>query len=228
MDALALRMRASQSGGLSAKFRGLSGTALRLVIERPKAWEYLLFGEALSDEVERSIDLKRDWQFGIALGPAGPLLSPQEFNNWIRGKLSEAGRMMASIQSIIDKVLPIAFGPPGVSGDPEAILYAASRLAAAYRSALEWKSTFLRAALPDELEGLRSVASRFCDNMISEVEEFAAKVKDELANAVTKMQSGQPAVVALTLKLTVPDLSELQPELDRVTILIRSGRLNWN
>lgn len=127
MDALSLRARAAQSGGLSSKFRDLSGSAFRLVIERPAYWEYLLFAKVLGSGLKELSDLKRDWQYCVAMGD-GPILSRVELVQWFQGKNSEALRMMSNISVIIDRALPVAFGPPGVSGDAEAILHAAGSL----------------------------------------------------------------------------------------------------
>lgn len=62
-DSLQLRLRASQSGALSRRFRHIDGKELRLLIERPKGWEYLLLGAALRREFEALDDVKRDWQY---------------------------------------------------------------------------------------------------------------------------------------------------------------------
>ena len=61
--------------------------------------------------------------------------------------------------------------------------------------------------------------------MVVEVEEFSRTLKGSLASAVEMAQSGLQAKVALTLRLTVPDQGELQPEMDRITGLILSGVL---
>jgi uncharacterized protein YdeI (YjbR/CyaY-like superfamily) len=100
-------------------------------------------------------------------------------------------------------------------------------LATAYRTALEWKLDFRRIELPEEMENLRSIAERMCDNVISEVEEFSHTVKSSLTSAIQAAQTGVQAKVEITLRLTVPDQSELQPEMDRLTSLIRSGALHW-
>src|SRR2546426_703132 len=153
-DALQLRLRASSSGGLSARFRDLHGPALRLVIERPPGWEYLLFSQALEDELKGLSDLRRDWQYRIAIG-AGARLSPKQLFLCIPEKFSEVRRIASNMATIVNEALQAAFGLPGQSGDPEAILYASHRLAGTYRTALEWKLEFERLDVPEEMETLR-------------------------------------------------------------------------
>jgi hypothetical protein len=226
MDALDLRLRASKSGGLSPKLRQLSGPVLRLVIERPPGWEYLLLSEALQNGLNGLRDLKRDWTYGLPTG-AGTRRSPSELLEWFMVKASDANRLIANIDNVINKVLPAALGPPGVSGEPEAIVYVADRIAVCYRDILEWKLEFQRCEVPDRVEKLKSLASCLCDNMVVEIEGFSQTLKTKLAEALAAVRSGQRAEVKITLKLTVPDLSGFKSELDRVGKLVRSGQLAW-
>jgi Domain of unknown function (DUF4062) len=225
-DALNLRHRARLSGGLSPRLRALSGPALRLVIERPPAWEYLLFAEVLQDELKALGDVKRDWLYNFAIG-LGSCLKPSRLLEWFQDKTSEASRITDSIASITNQALAVALGPPGVSGDPEAIVYAATRLAAAYRNALEWKLDFERIAVPNELERLRSLAGGLCNNLVKEIEEFSQTTKKSITEALASVRKGLGAEVCITLKLTCPDLAELHREMARLTNLVRSGALLW-
>ena len=131
--------------------------------------------------------------------------------------------------TIVNEALQAAFGLPGQSGDPEAILYAAHRLAATYRTALEWKLEFERLDVPEEMETLRLLTGSFCDNMVAEVEEFSHTLKRSIPDAVARAQAGQRVELKLTLKLTVPDRNqEYQHELQRIEGLIQSGMLGWD
>ncbi len=227
MDALNLRLRVSKRGGLTDKFPQLRGSALRLVIERPHGWEYLLFGEVLEDGLLRLSNVRKDWEYGIAMG-SGPRLTPSQLFEWIESKTSEALRIAANINHIFDKALPVGFGPPGVSGDAEAIVYAAQRLVDSYRNVLEWKLDSLRVAGPDPTKRLRSIVASMCDNIVAEIEEFSRTVKATIAEALAAPRTGQRRELTITLTLTTPDLTEYERELSRVSALVESGKLDWD
>lgn len=225
MDALELRTRMRLSGSISQRLRNLRGSLLRLVVERPKGWEYLLFSSALEQALTDLADLRRDWQYGVATGES-VIMTTNQFVHWTPTKTADALRMIANINIIIGTALPAGLGAPGVIGDPETILYAADRLAGIYRSALEWKPEFLCLVLPAELENLRSIISRFCDNIVPAFEEFSRKLSSSLATAISDLQLGKQGTVNLTLKVTMPDDSDLQLEFDRISSLIETGVLN--
>jgi hypothetical protein len=69
---------------------------------------------------------KRDWQYGIAMGPTYSL-KPSEFIKWSKEKNDEARRIATNLANIMNNAVCVALSPPGVSGDPDAILYAAKR-----------------------------------------------------------------------------------------------------
>ena len=226
MDALGLRLRIVKAGGLSPRFKDLTGSALRLLVERPSYWQYLLFTEVLDGGIKCSADLKRDWQYRLALG-GGTLLKTSEFVARVREKMAEARRICANLATLFNVAWPTAIVSPGKPADPAEIVYVAERIAAVYRNALDWKLDFERMETPDELCRLKSLASCVCDNMVAEVEEYGSKLKALTSEAVRAARMGQKAEVLLTLRLTAPDLTEYMKELDRVTGLLNSGALEW-
>ena len=227
MDALELRLRASSAGGLLEKFRHLRGTALRLLIERPPGWEYLLFTESFYDGVKGLAELKRDWQYQVAVG-AGTVLSPAGLLKHINEKTPEAKRILDNLGILFNDVWPAAMGKPGEPGDPEEILYVADRLTSVYRNTLAWKLDFQRLAVPPELSRLKQLASCLCDNMVREIEEFSQSMKTSFAEGVRVARAGEKVVITMTLKPTIPDMTEYHAELKRVTELASSGALKWD
>ena len=145
----------------------------------------------------------------------------------IQGKCAEARRICANLEALFNVAWPAAIAPPGHPADPEALVYVAEKIAAVYKSALEWKLDFERIEEPDGFDRLKSIASSLCDNMVSEIEEYSSKLRVLTNDAVCAARLGQKAEVALTLKLTVPDLTGYEEELARVTALFESGDLSW-
>lgn len=225
-DALELRLRLIKAGGLSSRFKDLPGATLRLLIERPSGWEYLLFTEHLDNEIGRLADLKRDWKYRLALGPSVQM-KPSEFFALSQEKFAEARRICANLDALLNRIWPIAIGPTGKPADPEEIVYVAERIAAVYQNALKWRLDFERLETPKALDKLKALTSSLCDNMVAEVEEFASKLKVLTTEAVRTARLGQKAEVKLTLMLTVPEFAGLTDEMDRLRGLFRSGALKW-
>lgn len=163
----------------------------------------------------------------MALGSLRTLKGAQFFE-WVSNKCDAAQRIVSTMTTLVEGVLPEALGPPGTPGDPEKILYVAKTLAAAYASAIEWGLEFHRRAVPEELDRVRLLASGFFANVIREVEEFTKELRRAINEAVHVAQPGEKRTVAMTLTLTAPDVTDLEKEIARLRPLYRDGILDWN
>jgi hypothetical protein len=169
MDALELRRKAT-THALSRSLRQLDGKALRIAVERPRGWEYLLFSTVLENELENVKDQRRDWQYGFVLGN-GASLGPIEAMNAITESFDQVLQMAKIITNLHETALTSAIGPDGVSGNPDEIVYVAKRLVEVYKHVLEWKLSVTQLLVPKKLEKLRNIASCLCDNVVMEMEE---------------------------------------------------------
>ena len=223
MDGLPLRLQMKGSE-LPARFRELPGNLLRLIIEQPPHWEYLLFSGSLAHEISELADLKRDWRYGIVEGPCSRM-TPRHFMDWFQTKVRDINLAVTNTNRILSEALPRALGPPGVSGDPGAILHCAKRLAGIYRTALEYRLDFGRVELHPELEKLKAAAARLSDNVVREVEDFSSNFDRDLKQAIIEARAGKKVEANAMLKLTSSGTEEYSEEVRRVTALCLSGAL---
>ncbi len=187
MDALAIRGKVLRSG-LSDEANGLSGAALRLAVQKPFAWEYRLFSQVLCDEISNAASIKRDFNYGIALGKTERLGDIAQVIEWSKMKLGEMQSLVSSANVIFTAALPKAFGAPGEPGDVEEIIYAAKRLAEFYRRILEWNAEFRHIQVEDEFHRLLELTSKMSHNAIGEIETFAVECNKQIEGAVRRYE----------------------------------------
>jgi len=219
-DALELRMRVATSGLNITRYKDVSGAELRVMIDRPPAWEYSLFTEALLREIAQCADLKRDWSHRIAIGSKQMKRAP--FLSYLSEKMAEATGMFSHLETLFHSAFEEAVGPPGQAGDPEKILYVASRIGALYHAALEWKIDFYRVLVDEPAVRLRDIVASMLDNAVSEVEEFATSTHKRLADAITASKQA-PILLEANLQLTFNPL--MMDELSKETK--RLEKVNW-
>ncbi|MGA9351759.1 MAG: DUF4062 domain-containing protein [Anaerolineae bacterium] len=214
-DSLQLRIR-MKSVDLPESLLSLKGPALRLVIERPAGWEYLLLSQVLSDELALAKNLKRDYEYDIALG-TGDDFDLQGLISWTQRKLRQLASNAASINQIFGQVLQDALGPPGVPGNPELIVYVAQKLAEVYKTAILWSLEIRRVHVEEELRNLVRIVSRMPANMIREIEEYSERIFREMREALaTPAKPGEVRTLEFILKLTMPGNEEFEEELNRL------------
>ena len=117
MNNLNLHMRV-KTLGLPETLARLQGMSLKLLIERPKAWEPRLFNHVLAQEIARLKKDRLDLKYGIAYGKGEFLYSLVEVLNWGRRKLAEAERIVRGAEQIVNVAFQEAYAPAGVPSDP--------------------------------------------------------------------------------------------------------------
>jgi hypothetical protein len=216
MDALALRQRASREG-LTYSGQTLKGNALRIFIEKPPYWEYLLFSQILLDEIHSLRNLRFDLQYRIGIGEHNEIDNPPEVLDWLNARTDEIKAIASSLDQLMNTALPEAVGPTGQPGDPEHIIYVARRIASSYEQAIKWAITFNRVTVPDNFKHLLTIVSAWPTNIIRDVEQFAESLYTNLRSAVDAASKGTgPRRLEMTLTLTIPDQAAFYEELNHL------------
>jgi hypothetical protein len=219
MDALAIRAKILRAG-LPETLQDLSGAALLLAVEKPANWEYRLFGRVLCDEISRVASIKKDLNYGLALGKAVKLSDLAEIIKWALMKIGEIQSFVNSADALFKKALPKAVGAPGEPGDVEEIVYVGKRLAEVYRRILEWTTEFRHIQVEVEFSRLLELTERMSHNVIEEIEAFPIDLNQQLDDAERRYEeTKQPQSLEITLTLTCPDITELNGELRRLSEL---------
>lgn len=143
----------------------LRGEALSIALHKGKLWEYRLFVELLTQEIDERASLKHDLELPFSTRTSRHFEDLAEFAGWSADKMAAAQLLLASWNRIAPKINE-AFGPPGQAGDVDLIAYTTSRLGAAYQGAFEWALEFHQVSVVSELEKLRQLASHLMDGVI--------------------------------------------------------------
>jgi hypothetical protein len=215
-DSLKLR-RQIKNSHLSENLSKLTGESLRLVIERPPYWEYLLFGEVIENEHFKLSSLENDIAYEVFVGKPNILEGLEAFS-WTHRKLPEITRLIESIQKIFDLALQDAVGEPGQAGDADKIVYVAKKFVEVYKRILEWVIEFHETEVDPEFEKLVNLTSRLTENIIQEIKQFILNFQKNVKEALNSAPEDdkEQRTVNLTLKITVPELPELYEEFDRI------------
>jgi hypothetical protein len=215
-DAMRFRTRAN-AAGLSDAARQLHGPALKLIVERPLAWQYRVFSQVLADEIEKSADIKRDVELGVAVGRGPRVRNAAEVADWASTHFREALKITNLITTLINTALPDAAGATGAPDNPDAVIYIARKVADQYRAFLEWILDCRRLNVDPDFQRLTELIANFARNTIQEIEQFSQQLQTEIAAAIEGgIPAGESRTVELTLKLTMPDTTDYKTELDRL------------
>jgi hypothetical protein len=211
-----LQIRRRLYGG-NEQLAGLRPKALRLAVEKPLGWEFLLLAQLLSDEIARYRSKRLDAELGISFGEPIVLEEFGEIASWISSRMNWAGSTIEHLSKAINAGLKKAVGELGQPGDVQRIMHIATRVGEGYEQLLDWKLQFLRVSSGEEFSYLINLASDMTSNAIREIEEFASNLYSKIEEHISNVDSNQAAtVVTLTLTLTAPSGDEFRAELKRL------------
>jgi hypothetical protein len=212
---------------LNSYLRKLTGLSLRLALERPSGWEYLLLAQVVRDEVEASRHLREEHEESLALELGEDVDDPI---HWPARRLDELRRLIGTLSPIMNTIAPRGVGAPGQTGNPDEIAFAGRAIGCVYASALRWSRRVRSANLPEDLEGVRRILARFTDEVLQEIEEYGERLHSLVTKALASPPDSEARTFAATLTLRLSDslVEELNVELERLAAETSPrGRLGW-
>ena len=220
-DALQLRQRLA-SDQLPPELSSLQGEPLRLVLEEPDGWEYLLFVAATRQKLLGTANLK--YYVLRGLGTGNPVrVRPQDLTDWFRSKMNELRGLARTITSVVEDSFPEAIGQPGEPGDANKIVHLANRFGDTYERILRWSLEFQDLALPEEFNHFRNLAAQWPLPTVTNIETFVNSFESQVREALENREPNKKRVLTYTIKIELSDEGdEISAELHR---LERAGHL---
>ncbi len=187
-----------------------------VLLNRPTAWEYLLFAGYLvvgKNELERKW---RDHELGYRI-PHGPPISDTDAGTILHSALSDTQTYVSNATRLLEKEPQVrAFGSPGVPGDAEAIEHLAKRLVNVYEDLLDWEARVRGGRVSTRFERAFALAANLVNKPIRQFREFFDTFADEMDQVGSKIAAGGPVELNLTLLISIDDtaLGEFNNEID--------------
>jgi hypothetical protein len=192
----------------------LGSESLRLFIEKPAGWEYLVFAKSLEEHVQAYEGKKLDAELGISLGSAITFPDEHSLIDWIIAKFAQIRMLTEQLGIMCNSGFEKAVGKPNEPGDIKRIIHVTSRIADCYAQILEWQLEFHRIKTESRFQKLMKLVSNFSTPVLNDIEVFSKELYPRIQRAIENHSSGE--VVNLTLTLTAPNDEEFNQELLRL------------
>ena len=201
------------SSGTGNAMKKIYGDALKIALEKPSAWEYLLFGELLQQGIDECYEIRLDYKNNINIGNKKVLKEIRDLVSWLENKITEILTLTEVLGKLFNEMLPIAFGPDGVEGSLDEIVYVADRTMSIYKTALDWALDFDAVSTEEEYEKIVSTARSISTNLIEDIENYAKLYNKKLAEALLLTADEEnPIHIDLSWSLRSPIINEFIEE----------------
>lgn len=211
---LATRARSDREYAILSE---LKGTPLRIALEKPSAWKYKLFAEALIQELQLFRATTEQRRLRITFG-AFEYVDLENLRSWSMARTAEVRALIHALEALVNEELPRALGASGEPGSIELLVFCARSLAAVYREAVEWIFRLRRTVGKEQIACITAAMDRFVDDILDKIESFGPRILTELDDLLSSPSiPGVPKVKRITLDLMIPGAEEAAAAFDRLT-----------
>ena len=135
-ESLDLRKKFHQN---NSNLAHLQPKALRLALEKPIGWEWLLFAQLFNDNIRGHNAKRLDTELGISFGEPIILNGIQDTYSWVSSRVSWIVNTIQQLSKALNYGFIKAVGEMGEPGDINRIIHLAGRLGDGYEELLDWK-----------------------------------------------------------------------------------------
>lgn len=182
-----------------------------LLVVRPMAWEYLLFGSVLVGALSDVEPKWRDYHLGYSMS-IGPQVPPTDLAIALQDHLSRAMAIVENLERIIStNAQKSAFGESGEPGDAALIEHMSERLILLYEQLLDWVNDLRSLRVPVQSQHAVELCVKFVEQPIEEVRAFVFRYVESLESGLAELAAGSTEQIQLEMTLTFA----LDPQLSK-------------
>ena len=192
----------------------LPSNAIRMVVEKPFAWEYKFLAYVLKDEFD---NLKRTrWDFKYGFFNALPSsYTPEALLDEIGNKLNEIQQLVSFFNTLVNKTIMDALGDPGVPSDLEMIVYTAKKLSSIYERILQWGLYFKSLQADPIFNELLELMYKLPASIAEQLDAFIEEIFNSFTS-IPAVENDTHIQINLSCNLDIANVSEILKEMERL------------
>lgn len=159
----------------------LPANAVRVLIEKPYAWEYKFFAYVLKDEFDKLQDHKWDYKYGVFDGHIIKR-EPLELIDDISEKITEIIKYIDVLKTVTNSIIQDAIGKPGVPSDLQMMIYTSKRIAFIYKRLVGWSLYFKTLDAEEIFDHLLELLYEFPQSALKAIDDFVDRFYTEITN----------------------------------------------
>ncbi|WP_302625868.1 DUF4062 domain-containing protein [uncultured Eubacterium sp.] len=159
----------------------ISAEALRVLIEKPYAWEYKFLAYVMKDEFDKL--QKHRWDFKYGLFATHIIeMSPDELLENVSVKLNEIVKLNGILCTLLNSAIQDAIGEAGVPSDLEMIVYVSKQFASLYERIVAWALYFKTIHTNEVFKQLLKLLYELPKSLLTQMDNFVNRLYVEIAN----------------------------------------------
>lgn len=196
----------------------LPSGAVRMIIEKPFAWEYKFLAYVLKGEFESLQQHRWDLKYGL-FPMHSTRFEPSGLLDDISEKLNEMIGLTKLLRTLLNRTIQDAIGEPGTPSDLELMIYTTKQLSSIYKRIIEWGLYFKSLDTEDIFENLLQLLYELPSHVLKQIDQFVEQIYIEFT-ALPDVEDNIERKISVFCTLDVANIKEINDELGRLRVLL--------
>lgn len=196
----------------------LPSGAVRMIIEKPFAWEYKFLAYVLKGEFDSLQQHRWDLKYGL-FPMHSTRYEPSGLLEDISEKLNEMIGLTKLLSTLLNRTIQDAIGEPGTPSDLELMIYTTKQLSSIYKRIIEWGLYFKSLDTEDIFENLLQLLFELPSHVLKQIDQFVEQIFIEFT-ALPDVEDNIERKISVSCTLDVANIKEINDELGRLRVLL--------
>lgn len=196
----------------------ISAEALRVLIEKPYAWEYKFLAYVMKDEFDKLQKYRWDFRYGLFTTHIIEM-SPSELLDDVSVKLNEIVELNGILGTLLNSTIQDAIGEAGTPSDLEMMVYVSKQFALLYERVVAWALYFKTIYTDEVFTQLLKLLYELPKSMLTQMDNFVDRLYAEITN-LPDIEDGVKREIKLTCVLDEANTGEINEEIERLHELL--------
>lgn len=196
----------------------ISAEALRVLIEKPYAWEYKFFAHVMKDEFNKLQKHRWDFEYGLFTTHIIEM-TPDELFDDISVKLKEIIELNGILCTLLNSTIQDAIGEAGVPSDLEMIVYVSKQFASLYERIVAWALYFKTIHTDEVFKQLLKLLYELPKSILTQMDNFVNELYVEITN-LPDIEDDVKREIRLSCVLDEANTEAINEEIERLYELL--------
>lgn len=192
----------------------VNSKTLRIIVEKPYAWEYKFFASVLNEKYNSLQEKRWDLKYGLYKGNV-LCLNICDFLDVISAKFDELLKLVEILKSLLENAYQDAIDELEESDDLKMTLYVAKSIINIYERIIDWALYFKTLSVDEELLSLVNLLYKMPNQTLNDIENFISEVNNKFFS-LPDIDDGKEYNIKISCTLNDPNTQEINDEIDRI------------
>ena len=196
----------------------LPSGAVRMIIEKPFAWEHKFLAHVLRGEFDSLQQHRWDLKYGFYPMHSTRFETSKLLDD-ISEKLNEMVGLTKLLSTLLNHTIQDAIGEPGAPSDLELMIYTAKQFSSIYKRIIEWGLYFKSLDTDIEFENLLQLLYELPSYVLKQIDQFVEQIYTEFTS-LPDVDDEIERSISLTCTLDNANINEINAEIVRLRELL--------